>query len=95
MGFDLTNKASPMPIGAIKVALCFSAASKRIANMSLVKSAYIPWYQVVTDNAVRNISMKRPWATVVPPPKVVRTLSVLGVMTWMIAAPCAMIRKEA
>lgn len=41
------KRARPMPTGAMKVALCFSAA-----NMKMVK----------TSSAVRNISMKRPRA---------------------------------
>jgi len=50
---------SPIPIGAMNVPLCFSAASIKIVN---------------TSCAVRNISMKRPWTTEVPPPSVVRTV---------------------
>jgi len=47
----------PMPMGAMYVALCFSAA-----NMKMVK----------TNCAVRNISMKTPCTAFVPPPSDVR-----------------------
>ena len=47
----------PMPMGAMYVALCFSAA-----NMKMVK----------TSCAVRNISMKTPCTAFVPPPSDVR-----------------------
>ena len=47
-----------MPTGAMNVALCFSAASIKM---------------VKTSSAVKNISMKSPCVTVVPPPKAVRT----------------------
>jgi len=53
------NKESPIPIGARKVPLCFSAAS-----MKMVK----------TSSEVRNISMNKPRAMDVPPPRVVETL---------------------
>lgn len=46
-------------MGAMNVALCFSAANNRIASMS---------------NEVRNISINRPCAIEVPPPRVVLTL---------------------
>jgi len=52
------NKASPIPMGARKVPLCFSAAS-----MKMVK----------TSSAVKNISMNKPRAMEVPPPRVVET----------------------
>lgn len=69
------KRESPMPIGAKKVPLCFSAASKKI---------------VITSCAVKNISMTvsvlvdapfipidiylhKPCATEVPPPRVVAT----------------------
>ncbi len=51
------KSARPMPMGAMYVALCFSAA-----NMKMVK----------TNCAVRNISMKTPCTTFVPPPSDVR-----------------------
>ena len=54
------NSDSPIPIGAIKVPLCFSAASMKI---------------VKTSCAVRNISMKRPRTTEVPADRFVRTRS--------------------
>lgn len=50
------NRARPIPIGAINVPLCFSAASMKI---------------VKTNSAVRNISIKRPRTIDVPPPKLV------------------------
>lgn len=50
------NRARPIPIGAMKVPLCFSAASIKI---------------VKTNSAVRNISMKRPRVIDVPPAKAV------------------------
>ena len=50
---------NPIPIGAIKVPLCFSAASMKI---------------VKTSSAVKNISMNRPWTIEVPPPRFVRTV---------------------
>lgn len=46
-----TKKAIPMPTGAMCVDRCFSAASMMITN---------------TSSAVRNISMKRPCAALVP-----------------------------
>jgi hypothetical protein len=65
------NNESPMPIGAINVPLCFSAA-----NMKMVK----------TSSAVRNISMKRPCVTEVPPPRFVRTVKGPGNKAEQIAA---------
>lgn len=53
-----TNNAHPIPTGAIKVPLCFSAASMKIVN---------------TSRNVKNISRKRPLAMDVPPPSVVFT----------------------
>ena len=53
------NKESPMPTGAIKVPLCFSAAS-----MNIVK----------TSSVVKNISMKRACTIEQPPPSDVCTL---------------------
>lgn len=53
------KKAVPMPTGARYVPLCFSAAS-----MMMTK----------TSSAVRNISMKSPWAVDAPPPSVVLTV---------------------
>ena len=52
------NKASPMPIDAMNVALDFSAA-----NIKMVKSS----------STVRMASMNKPWAIEVPPLKVVST----------------------
>jgi hypothetical protein len=49
-----------MPIGARKVALCFSAASMKMVMMSI---------------EVRNISMKTPWAMDTSSPRVVETFS--------------------
>lgn len=49
-----------IPTGAMKVALCFSAASMKIVN---------------TSCTVRNISMNNPWARLVFPPKVVCTVN--------------------
>ena len=54
------NSDSPIPTGATKVALLFSAASMNMVNTSMV---------------VKNISMKRPCVFDVPAPKDVRTLS--------------------
>ena len=65
------NKDRPIPTGAMKVALCFSAASMKIVKTS--------W-------AVRNISMKRPWVTVVPCDNDVCTFSVPGNNGLLIAA---------
>ena len=62
---------SPMPTGATKVALLFSAASMKIVNTSIV---------------VKNISMKTPCAMDVPAPKDVRTLSWPGYKTSTIPA---------
>ena len=53
-----SRRATHIPTGAIKVALCFSAASMKMVNTSCM---------------VRNISMKRPWAVFVPADKVVCT----------------------
>lgn len=53
------RRESPMHIGAMNVALCFSAAS-----MKMVK----------TNPAVKDISMKRPWTTDVPAPRFVVTV---------------------
>lgn len=53
------NNDNPIPTGAMKVPLCFSAASMKI---------------VKTSSAVRNISMKRPCVTDVPPDRLVRTV---------------------
>jgi hypothetical protein len=47
-------------MGAMKVALCFSAASSRIANMSLFVSACFDWCKGGTYKEVRNISRKSP-----------------------------------
>lgn len=55
------NNASPMPIGARKVSLDFSTASIRITK---------------TSCAVRNISMKRPWATDVADDRMVVTFTI-------------------
>jgi hypothetical protein len=52
------KRERPMPTGAKNVLLCFSAAS-----MIMVKTSW----------AVRNISMKSPWARLVPPLKLVVT----------------------
>lgn len=74
----------PIPMGAIKVPLCFSAAS-----MKMVK----------TSSAERNISMKRPCTTEVPPPRFVRTVRGPGNSAEHIAAAvippsiCAMTRN--
>jgi hypothetical protein len=57
------KRDNPMPMGARKVPLCFSAASMRM---------------VKTNMAVRNISMNRPLTTEVPPPRVVDTFIALG-----------------
>ena len=57
------NRDNPMPMGARKVPLCFSAASMRM---------------VKTNMAVRNISMNRPLTIEVPPPSVVDTFIALG-----------------
>ena len=54
-----TNRDRPIPTGAKKVPLCFSAASMRM---------------VKTRRAVRNISMNSPRAMDVSPPRVVETL---------------------
>lgn len=54
------NKARPIPIGAMNVARCFSAASMRMVN---------------TRSAVRNISMKSPWARFVPSANDVATVN--------------------
>lgn len=53
-----TNKASPMPIGAMNVSLLFSAASMRT---------------VIIKRQVRNISINSPWTILVPVRKVVLT----------------------
>lgn len=60
-----------LPTGAMKVPLCFSAAS-----MKMVKTSW----------AVKNISMNKPCATVVPPPSVVCTFSLPGNMQLTSAA---------
>lgn len=65
------KRDSPMPTGAMNVPLCFSAAS-----MKMVK----------TSRAVRNISMKSPWTTLVPPPRPVRTVKGPGRRADKIAA---------
>lgn len=57
------KSARPMPIGARKVALCFSAASIKMVKI---------------NSAVRNISMKRPLITEVFGLRVVRTASSPG-----------------
>lgn len=54
------KSANPMPTGARKVALCFSAASMKMVNINM---------------AVRNISIKTPRVTDVYGFKVVRTAS--------------------
>ena len=54
------NRARPIPIGAMNVARCFSAASMRMVN---------------TRSVVRNISMKSPWARFVPSANVVATVN--------------------
>jgi hypothetical protein len=54
-----TKSDNPMPMGARKVALCFSAASMKI---------------VKTSRDVRNISRNTPMAGVTPLPRVVETL---------------------
>jgi hypothetical protein len=46
-----TNRAKPIPTGATNVALCFSTASIRIVNTTIV---------------VKNISMNMPWVMDVP-----------------------------
>lgn len=60
-----------MPMGAMNVPLCFSAA-----NMKIVKTSW----------AVRNISMKRPCVIDVPPDRLVRTVSGPGKRAEQIAA---------
>lgn len=57
------KSAKPMPIGARKVPLCFSAASMRMVKTSM---------------AVRNISMNSPLTIEVPPPRVVETFMAEG-----------------
>jgi hypothetical protein len=59
------NREIPIPTGARNVLLCFSAASIKIVKTS--------W-------KVRNISIKRPCTTEVPPPRVVETLRGPGKM---------------
>lgn len=66
-----TNNAKPIPIGAKKVALCFSAASIKI---------------VKTRRDVRNISRKTPCAIEVLAPRVVETLKGPGRMADTTAA---------
>lgn len=51
---SVTKKVSPMPTGARYVDLCLTTASMMMTR---------------TSCAVRNISMKRPWAMEVPPPR--------------------------
>lgn len=62
---------SPIPIGAMKVPLCFS-----VANIKIVK---VSW-------AVRNISINRPWMIEVPAPNFVCTAEGPGKSTETIAA---------
>jgi hypothetical protein len=52
------NRASPMPMGARKVALCFSAASMKMQKIS---------------SAVNSISINKPRTMEVPGPNLVRT----------------------
>lgn len=78
------NRERPIPTGAMNVPLCFSAA-----NIKIVK----------TSCAVRNISMKRPWTTDVPPPRLVLIVDGPGNSAEQIAAAvippntCEMTRK--
>jgi hypothetical protein len=58
-----TKSDKPMPMGARKVPLCFSAASMRMVKTSM---------------AVRNISMNSPLTIEVPPPRVVDTFMAEG-----------------
>ena len=69
------------------MALCFSAASKRMANINLDVSESLVVGDETTYKEVRNISINRPWTMDVPPPRVVKQFKVPGVIAWMMAAP--------
>jgi hypothetical protein len=80
------NRASPIPIGARKVALCFSAASMKMQKMS---------------SAVSSVSMNRPRVMEVPLLRLVRTVMGPGkspdTTAAAVMAPrtCAMMRTTA
>ena len=95
LGSRKIRSTHPIPIGAKKVALCFSAASSRL-NQTLAEVISSPGFSrhatdmVIMSIAVINISIKRPRAILVPPLNWVRTFKVPGEMASTIAAPGTM-----